>query len=120
MGEGRELDQLGRDVEACRQGQAAAFMALARYGEFRFDAALELFEAQLVDNEFHPSLVAVLPVAEVVEDFQDRLAERQQVLHRQELIEKVRDARCGAQPAACRDAEADGPVRALDRRKPRS
>src|SRR2546422_7625427 len=92
-------------------------MALARHGEFRFDAALELFEAQLVDDELHPSLVAVLPVAEVVEDLQDRLAERQQVLHRQGLIEKVRNARRGAQPAACRDAEADGPVRPLDRQE---
>ena len=111
------LDQLWRDVEARRQGQATAFMALARHGEFHFDAALELFEAQLFDDELHPRLVAVLPVAEVVEDLQDRLAERQQVLHRQELIEKVRDARCGAQPAACRDAEADGPVCLLDRQE---
>src|SRR5437879_11875166 len=93
-------------------------MALARHGEFRFDAALELFEAQLVDDEFHPRLVAVLPVAEVVEDLQDRLAERQEVLHRQGLTEKVRNARCGAQPAACRDAEAERPGCRPDRQAP--
>ncbi len=92
-------------------------MALARHGKFGFDAALELFEAQLFDDELHPCLVAVLPVAEVVEDLQDRLAERQEVLHRQVLVEEVRDARRRAQPAACRDAEADGPVRLFDRQE---
>src|SRR2546422_9504509 len=90
-------------------------MALARHGKFGFDAALELFEAQLFDNELHPRLVAVLPVSEVVEDLQDRLAQRQQVLHRQVLVKEGRDARSRAQPAARRDAEADGPVRLLDR-----
>ena len=110
------LNQWGRGVGDGRQAQLSV-IALAEDGVLDLEPALEFREAQLLDDEFHPRLVAVLPVAQVVEDLDHGVAGGQQVLHWHELVQEERDAGRGAQPAARRHAEADGTVRIFCRQE---
>src|SRR5439155_9910646 len=100
------LDQLRRRIGDDRQIQTAV-IALANHGIFRIHAMLELLKAELIDHELHPGLVAIFPIAEIVEDLDDRVAQRQQILHRKKLAEHLGEPWRRAEAATGGHAEAD-------------
>ena len=102
----RGLDQLRRRIGDDRQIQTTV-IALANHGIFRIHTAFELFKAKLIDDELHPCLVAIFAIAEIVEDFDDRVAQRQQILHRKKLAEHLGEPWSRAEAATGGDAEAD-------------
>ncbi len=75
-----------------------------------FPPTFEFLESQLFDDELHPSLVPILPVAQLVEDFDDGFDARNELVHRREFTKHLGDTGRGAQSAAGHHSEPDGAV----------
>src|SRR5205823_5691806 len=77
------------------------------HGIFRIHAALELLKAEFIDDELHPGLVAIFPIAEIVKDLDDRVAQREQILHRKKFAKHLGEPWRRAEATTGGDAEAD-------------
>ena len=92
------LDDLGDPARPARRGgQEVADLE---------DAALELLEAEFVDDPLESGPQLVVAVAGLLEHPQDRLDRRQQVFLRGEVLERERGVRVGAEAAGDEHPEA--------------
>ncbi len=83
-----------------------------------FPATLELRKAQLFDHELHAGFVTVLPVPQLIEDFDDGFDAGNQFIDRREIPQDLSDARSRTQASPCDHAETERPVHRFRREQP--
>ena len=83
-----------------------------------FPPTLEFREAQLFNHEFHAGFIAVFPVAQRIEDFDDRFNAGDQFLDWSKLSQYLRNARCRTESTPCDHAEAVRTVRRFRGQQP--
>ncbi len=111
-------DQTGRFILMLQQlDRPVRRSGMAHRHEGLFPAPLELGESELLDHEFHAGLVPVLTVPQLVEHLDDSLDAGDQLVHRREVPQHLRDPRQRAEAAARDHAEADRAVRGLRRQQ---
>src|SRR4051812_45884728 len=78
-----------------------------------FPSPLEFFKPELIDDEFHPGLIAVLPIAQGIEYFDDGFNARNQLIYRGEFTKHLRDTGSRTQPATGHHSKTDGAISGL-------